>query len=189
MKDVDGRDKPGHDEEGHPAFGWARAAAAGLTFRPITDTDMAFLARVYASTRLEELRVVPWSELEKAVFLQTQFDAQHAHYQKHYTDTDWLIILRGDEPIGRLYLARWQRQHRVVDITLLPAHRGAGLGAAILRDLIDEAAAAGKALTIHVEKINPALRLYRRLGFVKAGDEGIYDLMRWKRGSEGRHRE
>ncbi len=179
MKDVDGRNKSGHD--GGVQFGWTRAAAAGLTFRPITDGDMAFLARVYASTRLEELSVVPWDDFEKAVFLQTQFGAQHAHYQKHYSDTDWLVVLRGDEPIGRLYLARWARQHRMVDIALLPAHRGEGLGEAIVRDLMDEAAVAGKALSIHVEKMNPALRLYTRLGFVKAGEEGIYDLMRWEK--------
>ena len=164
-----------------PQFYWTRAAAAGLAFRPITDSDMAFLARVYASTRIGELSVVPWDDFEKAVFLQVQFGAQHAHYQIHYTGTDWLIILRGDEPIGRLYLARWAREHRMVEIALLPAHRGAGFGAAIVRDLMDEAAAAGKALSIHVERMNPALRLYTRLGFVKAGEEGIYDLMRWEK--------
>jgi len=47
------------------SFGWTRAAAAGLTFRPITDPDLPFLARVYASTRWEELSVVAWSDAEK----------------------------------------------------------------------------------------------------------------------------
>ena len=32
-------------------FGWVRSARAGLTFRPIADDDMQFLAQVYASTR------------------------------------------------------------------------------------------------------------------------------------------
>jgi ribosomal protein S18 acetylase RimI-like enzyme len=44
---------------------------------------------------------------------------------------------------------------------------------------MDEAAAAGKAVTIHVEKNNPAMRLYRRLGFRTEEDKGVYDLMRW----------
>ena len=47
---------------------------------------------------------------------------------------------------------------------------------------MDEARAAGKALTIHVEKNNPAMRLYRRLGFVPTGEHGVYDLMRWTKG-------
>ena len=157
-----------------------RAAAAGLTFRPITDADLAFLARLYASTRADELAVTGWSDAQKAAFLQSQFDAQHAHYQQHYTGSDFLVIERAGAPIGRLYLARWTAEHRVIDIAFLTEHRRRGLGAALLTDLLDEAAAAGKAVSIHVEKFNPALALYRRLGFVTAGEAGPYDLMRWQ---------
>ncbi len=173
---------PGHDEARQTAipFGWERAAAAGLTFRALTDADLPFLARVYASTRMDELSVVAWSEAEKLAFLRQQFDAQHAHWQTHYHDTDWLVMLRDGEGAGRLYIARWAREHRIVDIALLPEHRGHGLGTALLRDLLDEAARAGKPLSIHVEKMNPAVALYRRLGFVKEADEGVYDLMRWR---------
>jgi ribosomal protein S18 acetylase RimI-like enzyme len=81
--------------------------------------------------------------------------------------------------IGRLYIDRNPREHTVIDIALLPEHRGHGLGAAIMRDLMDEAQTAGKPLTIYVEKFNPALRLYQRLGFQTVEDKGIYDLMRW----------
>jgi ribosomal protein S18 acetylase RimI-like enzyme len=160
-------------------FGWSRAAAAGLVFRRMADADLPFLGRLYASTRMEELSVVDWSDAQKAAFLASQFDAQHAHYQNYYQASDFFVIERAGEPIGRLYLARWASEHRIVDIALLPAHRGAGFGTALLSDLIDEAAAAGKAVTIHVEKFNPALTLYRRLGFVVAGEQGAYDLMRW----------
>jgi len=177
---VDARHKAGHDgEERAPPFGWTRAAAAGLTFRPITDADLPFLARLYASTRMEELAVTDWSDTQKASFLRSQFDAQHSHYQKHYQGSDFFVVERARIAIGRLYLARWRSEHRIVDIALLPAHRGRGLGNALLSDLLDEAARAGKAVTIHVEKFNPAMSLYRRLGFVAAGEEGAYDLMRW----------
>jgi hypothetical protein len=27
--------------------------------------------------------------------------------------------------------------------------------------------------------VNPAMRLYRRFGFVAVEDQGVYDLMRW----------
>src|SRR3954471_1518537 len=163
-----------------PPFGWSRAAQAGLTFRPITEADLPFLSRLYASTRTEELAVTPWSEEQKAVFLQQQFEAQHVHYQRYFQNADFLVISRGGVPIGRLYLGREAPEHRIVDIALLPEHRRKGLGEALLRDLLDEAAAAGKAVTIHVEKFNPALGLYRRLGFVAVGEEGAYDLMRWE---------
>jgi GNAT superfamily N-acetyltransferase len=173
MQDADGRNT-------RPTFGWSRAAAAGLTFRPITDADLPFLERVYGSTRMDELALTDWSDAQKAAFITMQFSAQHAHYQKHYVGSDFLVIERGGEGIGRLYLARWKAEHRIVDIALLPDHRGVGVGTALLTDLLDEAAAAGKAVTIHVEKFNPAMSLYRRLGFVAAGEEGAYDLMRWQ---------
>jgi ribosomal protein S18 acetylase RimI-like enzyme len=162
-------------------YGWARAADAGLTFRPIGNADLPFLARLYASTRLEELAVTGWSEAEKSAFLEGQFKAQHAHYQQHYPDADWLVVLVAGEPAGRLYIERWPSQHRVIDIAFLPEHRGQGLGGALMRDLLDEAAAAGKAMSIHVEKFNPAMRLYRRLGFEmqEAEETEVYNLMRW----------
>jgi GNAT superfamily N-acetyltransferase len=173
MSDVEAADPLPTAEPGR------RAAAAGLTFRPITDADMPFLRRLYASTRADELKQVAWSDADKAAFCEMQFRAQHAHYRLHYAAMQWLVILRGGEPVGRLYLDRWEREHRLVDIALLPEHRAQGLGSALLRDLMDEAAAAGKTLSIHVEKFNPALRLYQRLGFRKVQDQGVYDLMCW----------
>ena len=162
------------------AFGWARAAASGCRFRRMAEADLPFLARLYASTRAEELAPVPWSETEKAAFLEQQFRAQHAHYQQYYSSADWLLITHRDKDIGRLYIDRWPSQHRVIDIAFLPEHRGKGYGEALLRDVIDEADAAGKDVSIHVEKLNPAMRLYRRLGFITEEDKGVYDLMRWR---------
>jgi ribosomal protein S18 acetylase RimI-like enzyme len=160
-------------------FGWARAVNIGLTFRPIADVDLPFLARLYASTRAEELAATPWTDEQKAAFLDMQFRAQHSHYQQYYPKADWLVTMRDGEDVGRLYIERWPSEHCIIDIAFLPEHRGRGFGAALMRDLMDEAAAAGKAVAIHVEKFNPAMRLYRRLGFITVEDKGVYDLMRW----------
>jgi GNAT superfamily N-acetyltransferase len=160
-------------------FGWRRAAAMGLTFRPIAETDLPFLGRVYASTRAEELAPVPWSDEQKAAFCARQFQAQHAHYQQTYEGADWLVILHGGEPIGRLYVVEWEREHRIIDIAFLSEHRGRGFGTAVMQDLLDCAAGDGKAVSIHVEQFNPAHRLYQRLGFSKIGEHGVYELMHW----------
>jgi predicted GNAT family acetyltransferase len=89
------------------------------------------------------------------------------------------VIVVDGQPVGRLYVARWAEEIRVVDIAVLPEYRNRGIGSALLRDLMAEAAAAGKPLSIHVERFNPAVRLYARLGFAPAGDAGVYLLMRW----------
>lgn len=151
-----------------------------VTFRPIEPGDAPFLCRVYASTREEELRPVPWTPAEKAAFLRQQFQAQHAYYQEHYTGTRFEVILRDGQPVGRLYVARWPDEIRIVDIALLPEHRGAGIGTGILRDLLAEAVAAGKPVRIHVERLNPARHLYERLGFLPIEDKGVYHLMEWR---------
>ena len=160
-------------------FGWKRSARAGLTFRPIADDDKWFLARVYASTREEELASSSMNELQKAGLLLLQFRAQHAHFLEHYPQADMLVVMGGGYEIGRLYLARWPTRHGIIDLALLPEFRRHGAGGVILRDLMDEAAACGKDLSVLVEKFDPAMRLYRRLGFVTEQDKGAYDLMRW----------
>lgn len=164
-----------------PPIGWARAARSGCSFRRLSEADLPFLGRLYASTRVEELAPVPWTEADKAAFLDQQFRAQHAHYQQYYPNADWLVIARDDDDIGRFYIERWPSQHRIIDIAFLPEHRGKGYGEALLRDAMDEADAAGKDISIHVEKLNPAMRLYCRLGFITEEDKGVYDLMRWIR--------
>lgn len=150
-----------------------------LTFRPITVDDLSFLSQVYASTRTEELAVVPWTDAEKTAFLQMQFEAQHAYYQQHYASADFLIVLSADTPIGRLYLYRTSEEIRIVDIALLPAYRGQGIGSKLLGDILAEARQTQRRVRIHVERFNPALRLYQRLRFVEIGEHGVYYLMEW----------
>ncbi|PBC01382.1 GNAT family N-acetyltransferase [Mesorhizobium sp. WSM3860] len=156
---------------------YRRARALGLSLRPETDADIPFMTALYASTRAAELADVPWPPEGKAQFLDLQFQAQRAHYRRHYPEADWWLVERAGEAIGRLYVERWPSQHRIIDIAFLPERCGKGFGTALLNDLIDEAAAVGKAVSIHVEKNNPARRLYLRLGFVVTEDKGVYDLM------------
>lgn len=88
------------------------------------------------------------------------------------------MIVVGGESAGRLYVARWKEELRIVDIALLPDFRGRGVGTALLRRLMDEADAAGKPLSIHVEVNNPARSLYDRLGFEEVEDRGVYVFLR-----------
>ncbi len=149
----------------------------GITFRPITIADQPFLQQVYASTRYEEMVLVDWGDLQKEVFLQMQFNAQHQYYQANYTQTAFQVILWHGESIGRLYVARWQQEIRIVDLALLPQHRDRGIGTQILKDLLAEGKQQHLPVRIHVEQFNRALRLYDRLGFQKIGEHGVYWLM------------
>lgn len=138
---------------------------------------MPFLLRLYATTRMDELAQVPWTDEQKAAFVVQQFTAQHQDWQANYTNTSWDVILMNDEPIGRLYVARWPDEIRIVDIALMPGYRNDGIGTRFFHELFDEGDRTGRKVSIHVEVFNPARRLYERLGFVQAEDRGVVLLM------------
>src|SRR5215216_288323 len=69
------------------------------------------------------------------------------------TDIGWLQSFVADDALflGQLF----------VDHTM----RGQGIGTQLVKCLVEEAARAGRVLTLGVVKTNPALRLFERLGF------------------------
>jgi ribosomal protein S18 acetylase RimI-like enzyme len=154
-----------------------------ITLRPVEDGDRALLRRIYGSTREEELAPLGWDEAQRAAFVAMQFDAQDRYYREHYPAASFQVILRDGRPAGRLYVNQGAEEIRIVDIALLPEHRGAGIGTALLRELQALGAAQGKPVTIHVERFNPALRLYERLGFRPSADRGVYLLLAWSPGA------
>jgi ribosomal protein S18 acetylase RimI-like enzyme len=109
-----------------------------------------------------------------------QFQAQHVWYREHYEGAQFDLLLVDGAPAGRLYVHRREAEIRLMDIALMPEYRNSGIGSSLLRELMSEAEAAGKPLTIHVEKYNPAMSLYLRLGFKPIEDRGPYDLMEWR---------
>ena len=145
--------------------------------RPVLPADRDFLLRLYASTREEELKQVGWPEEAKAAFLEQQFDAQDRHYRENYPGATLDIVVVDGVAAGRFLVARWPREIRVMDIAFLPAFRGRGLGTRLLRALFAEADASRREVSIHVERSNPALDLYRRLGFEMREDKGVYLLL------------
>lgn len=154
-------------------------AEGAVTLRPATDADYAFMRRLYGSTRAEEMEHFPFGQEEKEAFLDQQFGAQYEHYRIHYPTCERNIIERDGRPVGRLFIDEWRDQIRLVDIALMPEWRGSGIGSRLLADVLARGAAAGKPVTIHVEAYNPALRLYRRLGFEHVDTNGVYYLMKW----------
>jgi ribosomal protein S18 acetylase RimI-like enzyme len=138
---------------------------AGLSLRAAGPLDEPFLAKVYASTRAAEMARVPWSDEQRRAFLAMQHKAQHADYHGRYPGASFDLILLGAEAIGRLYVERCPTAHWVIDIALLPAFQGRGIGSRLLRWLLEGAEAADVPVRLHVEIGNPAAALYRRLGF------------------------
>jgi GNAT superfamily N-acetyltransferase len=147
-----------------------------VTLRPATIRDRSLMLRVYASVREPELERSGLPREQWGPFVEHQFEAQSQAYAK-YPDTSFEMILVDDEPAGRLIVARWPEELRVVDIALLPEHRGRGVAGELMRSLLTEADERGVKASIHVERFNPAQRLYTRLGFRPVAETGVYLLL------------
>lgn len=151
----------------------------GITFREIREEDLPFLKKVYRSSREQELNLVPWGESEKAQFVNQQFQAQHQYYQKQFKSASYDVILIHGEKAGRLYLEEREVEFRIIDIVFLPEFRGKGWGTKVLKNIQKMAFEKSKGVGIHVEKNNPAMKWYLRLGFQSQEDKGVYQFMMW----------
>ena len=148
-----------------------------VTLRPVGPDDHEFLVAVYASTRADELALTPWTDEQRDSFVRWQFGAQQEHYAKTYPAANHDVIMSDGRQVGRLYVARLDQEIRIVDITLLPAERNAGIGSYLIKQLLDEANRAGKVTRIFVEEFNPSRRLFERLKFSPSEQHGIHLLL------------
>jgi ribosomal protein S18 acetylase RimI-like enzyme len=134
--------------------------ANSLSLRASTSADSEFLALLYLSTRLAEL-----SYLGEPL-LRMQYEIRRKGYLAHFPETSPDIIMVAGEPVGSVWAAETPRELILIDIALLPVHRGQGIGSHVLSSIITGANQRCMPIALTVSKSNPAaFRLYERLGF------------------------
>lgn len=131
-----------------------RKWATQIHLRPARAQDFDFCASLYFAGMEEAIRE-----------LNLDMAAQIASFRRQWDSTEVRIVTLDGRDIGWL-------QSRVLDEALFlaqlfvhGAHQRQGIGTEILHRIGDEAARAGRAVTLGVIKTNPALRLYERQGF------------------------
>jgi ribosomal protein S18 acetylase RimI-like enzyme len=157
------------------------APGTTLRWRSTTDADTALLQRIYTDARAAELHAVGWPDVTIAAFCRQQHDFQQLAYRAQHPGARCWVIEGGPppEPLGRLWVDEDEAALHLLDISLLTAHRGAGVGSRCLRRLQVRAHARGLPLRLHVRWDNPARALYRRLGFVEGTQDGLHLAMQW----------
>src|SRR5260370_39406947 len=105
-----------------------------VTLRAAGPEDEPFLYALYCSTRAEEMAAWGWEPAQQEMFLKMQFRARQHNYQMQSANVDSRIIERDDRPIGRLLVFRSEAEICLADIALLPEHRSAGIGTALIED-------------------------------------------------------
>lgn len=151
-----------------------------VTFRIIENADDEFLFQLYASTRADEMAaIIGWSEGDKDHLLRGQFYAQSQAYALNYIGAVHRIIQLDGTDVGRLIVNRADDHMRIIDLSILTAYRGRGIGTDILRSLMNEAHGGKVPVRLAVIPDSPAARLYVRHGFVAAERRGHHMDMVW----------
>ena len=159
-----------------------QSAAPAITLRPAHPDDAPFLFDLYAGTRRAEMQAWGLDDAMLDQMLRMQFNGQQGTYSIQFAQADHHIIIHEDQPVGRILIDRSGPELVLVDVALLPALRGRGIGTRLLEELLAEAAEAGRPVRLKVLLTNPARRLYQRLGFIGLGDDGVYEQMEWRSG-------
>ncbi|MBS1797252.1 MAG: GNAT family N-acetyltransferase [Acidobacteria bacterium] len=146
--------------------------------RTVTEDDRDFIARVDAGTREEEFAGPGWSPRRLAEFLKMQAVFQRRAWELRFPGALQFIIEDDFEKVGRMITAEYDDRLVLIDIAILPAHRGRGIGSLLIGDLIERAVETRKKVALQVSKNNlRAVGLYRKLGFaVERETESDYSM-------------
>jgi len=129
------------------------------------ETDSEFSFRLFEKIKTVELNIHNWPEQMKNQLIEMQYKGYEQMIKNEYPNAEDYIITVNDEKAGRLQLNVNDFGIRIINISLLPAFHGNGIGTKIIRDVIADADIKKKHVCLEVDKINPAFNLYKRLGF------------------------
>lgn len=136
--------------------------------RKVDISDFGFIFRVYRSTMKPYIeKIWKWDDT-----------AQRQRYEDLFSVDGYQIIQSGDKDIGVLSITHMDEYDFLARIEILPDYQNRGIGTAIIQSLIQEAKDTTRPIMLRVFKINPAHRLYKRLGFqVIRQDEVHLDML------------
>ena len=131
-----------------------------IGFRPARPEDFDYCERLY------------FAEMERINReLKLDRDAQVASFRRQWQVTEVRIITLDGADIGWLQSTTREGAFFLGQLFVEPSSQRQGIGTAVMHRLIGEATRARQAMTLGVVKINPAKRLYERLGFRVTHDD------------------
>jgi ribosomal protein S18 acetylase RimI-like enzyme len=139
-----------------------------ITLRDVTTTDNDFLFRLHRET-MQTYVIETWGQWDEVW--------QYQYFFQHFDPRLSQIIVAGIEDIGVLSFVKRTTDIFLSSIELVPAYQGQGIGTQLIRSLMADAHQNRVPLTLQVLKVNPARRLYERLGFSITGETTTHYMM------------
>jgi ribosomal protein S18 acetylase RimI-like enzyme len=150
-------------------------SALAVTLRPARRLDAGFARRLYFETNRRIVEsLIGWDERRE----RDRFDAE-------FRPEDAQIVELGGMAIGWLQAGEVDGVLQLRQICIDPAHQRRGIGGKLLRELVAAADAKGLPVELTVAHINPAVELYKRLGFRVAETHEYEFTMRRAPGAGG----
>ena len=103
---------------------------------------------------------------------------QEAFFTEKWAAGRFQIVRSNEKDVGALWVERRADHLIISEILIAPEFQNCGLGAAVLRELLEKASREGVTVRLQVLHRSRARRLYERLGFVISGETDTHVLMR-----------
>lgn len=141
-----------------------------ITRRQATPDDREFARTVHhaAYRQVVMKQFGQWNQAEQDGFFATAWNPNATE-----------VLLADKAPCGYLVVEERPADVHVREIVVHPDWQGQGVGTTILRAIQARAAQRKTPVVLGTFHVNPARRLYERLGFVQVGATETSVLMRW----------
>ena len=106
-------------------------------------------------------------------------DFQWARFDASFNPEEFQVVVHGGIDVGFLACRETAGEIQLLNIMIAPEFQNRGLGSAVLRGLLAQAQSRHAAVQLQVMKVNPARRLYERLGFVVIEETATHYRMAW----------
>lgn len=138
-----------------------------IQLRPATENDSEFAFKVKKRALREYVeKTWGWDET-----FQRKFHQEHWHPQH-----EKVIMLDGCD-IGKIVTCDHGEHLLLESVYILPEYQNRGIGTHLIRQVIDNAHHEKKPVRLHVLRINPAVALYKRLGFTTVSETETHFVM------------
>jgi len=150
-----------------------------LRMRIAQPEDESFLFNLFAESQ-DQLAALRSNEVVWRRLVELQYQGRQISYEARAPEAENLLLLDPQGlPLGRILVDRRPHHWRIVDLALTQAWRGRGIGTQVLRELQLQAAVAEASLELQVAPLNPARRLYERMGFCAVSEDAQAIEMVW----------
>jgi ribosomal protein S18 acetylase RimI-like enzyme len=138
-----------------------------ITTRTATGDDKGFLWELKVAVMRQYVEAVyGWDDSNQYGFFELGFYPQAIQ-----------IIQYDQQDIGMYELRERDEDWFLARIEILPAFQGRGIGTAAIQQMVALVSKTGKPLRLQVFKVNPAQRLYERIGFMRTGETKTHFTM------------